>query len=165
MKSARVLLVRTRARAILCKRRNKIISCLWLKPFGGFPSQLKINSYSFSQSCETWLLPTSPPSSPTSVHYMSVMLAFLLPWDVPAHPYSPSSLPVALLPPVSHVALSLSPTSSMECLPLPVSRTSPLHTCSAHSLTLYPMLCLSFFTALFIIWNNLPTCLLFISQH
>jgi len=68
------------------------------------------NQFKFiSQSYETWLLPTSPPSSSTSVHCTSAMLAFLLPWHMLALSDLPSSLPAARLPPVSHVAVSLSP--------------------------------------------------------
>lgn len=60
--AARVLLlVQTRARVILCKSINKISSCLWLKPFTGFPLQLQISSNSFPWSCEMRLrLPLHP---------------------------------------------------------------------------------------------------------
>lgn len=69
------------------------------------------NQFKFiSQSYETRLLPTSPPSSSTSAHCTSATLALLLPWHMLALPYFPFSLPVACLPPVSHVAVSLSPT-------------------------------------------------------
>lgn len=163
-----LLLVQTTARAILHKSISKIISCLWLKPFSGFPSQLKINSNSFSQSCETWLLPTSLPSSSTSVHYTPAMLAFLLRWDTPALWDFPLSLPAALFPLVSHVAVSLPPRSSLECLLLGrrfmFKLAGPaLHTCSGHSL--FIPCCLGLFTACFIMWNNLRTCSLLISQH
>ena len=75
--TARVsLLVQTRARVILSKSTNKIISCLPLKPFSGSPFPTKSNSNALSRPSEVWLLSPSPPSSSTSGHCAVATLAF-----------------------------------------------------------------------------------------